>query len=123
MAISRRRFLKAAAASAAAVSTGLRALANAFDSPANSSAQIAIPQVERMPNIPHPFRMRDWRQVAIDLDAYAFDLNAKGPHMPLVWIDKTHVNFNEDTFGIYTTVDDPRAGPIENKGQYHWRPL
>ena len=81
MPISRRRFLKSTAASAAVASTALRALPPSCHPPA--SAQIAIPQVERMPNIPQPFKMRDWRQTAIDLDAYAFDLNAKGPHMPL----------------------------------------
>jgi len=118
MPISRRKFLKTTAASAAVASTGLRGLASAAVI-AGPSAQIAISQVERMPNIPQPFKMRDWRQTALDLDAYVFDLNATGPHMPLVWIDKTRVNFPEDTFGLYTTIDDPRAGPVENKGQYH----
>jgi len=119
MAISRRRFLQTSAASAAVASTGLHALASAMDAPAASSGQLAIPQVERMPSIPQPFKMRDWRQTAIDLDAYLFDLKAKGPYMPLVWIDKSHENFDEDAFGLYMTVDDPRAGPNENKGQFH----
>jgi hypothetical protein len=81
--------------------------------------QIAIPRVEEMPNIPQPFKMRDWRQVAKDFDAYVFDLHAEGPFLPLVWIDKSHLNFNEDTFGIYVTVDDPRCGLKENDGQFH----
>ena len=72
-----------------------------------------------MPNIPQPFKMRDWRQVAKDFDAYVFDLKAKGPYLPLVWIDKSHINFNEDMFGLYVTVDDPRMGPKENNGEYH----
>jgi hypothetical protein len=72
-----------------------------------------------MPNIPQPFEMRDWRQVARDLDAYVFDLEAKGPYLPLIWIDRSHVNFPEDTFGLYVTVDDPRGGPTENKGEFH----
>lgn len=57
--------------------------------------------------------------MAKDFDAYVFDLHAKGPYLPLVWIDKTHVNFKEDTFGLYVTVDDPRCGPKENNGQFH----
>jgi hypothetical protein len=116
MRISRRRFLRTGAASAAVVAGAWKAI-HGFAEPA--VAQIAIPQVERMPSIPRPFKMRDWRQVAKDLDAYLFDLEARGPYLPLVWIDKTDVNFNEDTFGLYMTVDDPRAGPKENKGQIH----
>jgi hypothetical protein len=81
--------------------------------------QIAIPRVEQMPNIPRQFKVRDWRQVALDLDAYIFDLSLKGPCLPLAWIDKSRVNFNEDTYGIYPTVGDPRSGPLENGGQYH----
>src|ERR1035437_430268 len=115
MKTSRRSFLKSSAISAAVVAGAFKGL-EGFAAP---TAQIAIAQIDRMPNIPQPFKMRDWRQVAKDLDAYAFDLDAKGPHLPLVWIDKTHVNFDEDTFGLYITVDDPRSGPNENKGQFH----
>jgi hypothetical protein len=122
MAIARRDFLKAGMIAAAGTLCSLRGEAHepGMEGDLQSgAAQIAIPRVDRMPNIPSPYKMRDWRQAAVDLDAYAFDLNAKGPSLPLVWIDKSHVNFDEDTFGLYSTVDDPRAGPIENKGQYH----
>ena len=120
MKTSRRRFLKAGAASAVFTTGALKGIDGLADSAQFvGTSQIAIPQVERMPNIPQPFKMRDWRQVARDLDAYAFDLDARGPYLPLIWIDKTHENFDEDTFGLYMTVDDPRAGPNENKGQFH----
>ena len=72
-----------------------------------------------MPNVPRHFKVRDWRQVALDLDAYVFDLNAKGPYLPLIWMDRSHANFDEDTFGMYVTVNDPRCGPRENGGQFH----
>jgi hypothetical protein len=52
----------------------------------------AIPRMDEMPNIPQPFKMQDWRQVARDYVARAFNLNAKGEYMPLVWIDKSHIN-------------------------------
>jgi len=86
---------------------------------ASGFEQIAIPRVEQMPNIPSPFRMRDWNQVARDFDAYVFDLRAKGNFLPLTWIDRSHVNFPEDAFGIYVTVADPRCGPKNNQGAYH----
>lgn len=125
MSISRRRFLRSGAVAAGAALGGWRTLlaANSSSNEALASKQgadqIPIAQVDRMPNIPQPFKMRDWRQVAKDLDAYLFDLDTKGPYLPLVWIDKGHVNFDEDTFGLYMIVDDPRSGPIENKGQCH----
>ena len=88
--------------------------------PAGGAArQISIARVEEMPNIPQPFKMRNWKQVAKDYDALVFDLNAKGEYMPLVWIDKSRINFNEDTFGLYVTVGDPRCGPQENNGEHH----
>ena len=119
MSMARREFLKSGMAAAAAACSGLRSFAGEARMPGAQVRQIAIAQVERMPNVPAPFKVRDWRQVAIGLDAYAFDLKAKGPYLPLVWIDKSHVNFDEDTFGLYVTVDDPRCGPVENKGQFH----
>jgi hypothetical protein len=123
MSISRRGFLRVASSTVGVASTG-RLLANSFGSGSASTAvgagkQIAIDRIESMPNLPTPFRMRDWKQVTIDLDGYLFDLKAKGPYLPLVWIDKSHANFDEDTFGLYITVGDPRCGPHVRNGAYH----
>lgn len=96
------------------------AIGAAEEQPAASAAeQVRVSRVEQMPNIPQPFRMRDWRQVARDYDSLVFDLNAKGEYFPLVWIDRSRVNFDEDTFGLYVTMADPRCGPHVNDGQYH----
>lgn len=123
MSMSRRGFLRAAYSAVGVGSTG-RLFAESFDSrPApmagHAGKQIAIAYVEKMPNLPTPFHMRDWKQVAIDLDGYLFDLDAKGPYLPLIWIDKSHVNFDEDSFGLYTTIGDPRCGPQVDGGAYH----
>ena len=123
MSVSRRGFLRAASSAVGVVSTG-RLLANSFDSGSGATRvragkQIVLDQIERMPNLPTPFRMRDWRRVALDLDEYIFDLKAKGPYLPLVWIDRSHANFNEDAFGLYITVGDPRCGPNVRNGTYH----
>ena len=48
--------------------------------------QIRVTRVERMPNIPQPFHVRDWRKVARGFDRLAFDLKAAGEHLPLVWL-------------------------------------
>jgi hypothetical protein len=118
MRFSRRRFLKASAAGAAFAWGRANGFAAGISS-GSGAGQIAIPRIEAMPNIPRQFKVRDWRQVTLDLDAYIFDLDRKGPNMPLIWIDKSRVNFEEDAFGIYVTVSDPRCGPTENGGQFH----
>jgi hypothetical protein len=127
MSISRRSFLKSGTVGASLALSGVQGLAvprpegdAARSAPLeNATHQVAIPRIEEMPNLPQPFKMRDWRQVAKDFDAWAFDLNAKGEYMPLIWIDKSHVNFDEDCFGLYVSVADPRMGPKEYEGQYH----
>jgi hypothetical protein len=123
MSISRRGFLQVASSAVGVASTG-RLLANSLGSGSGSTAvgagkQIAIDYIESMPNLPRPFKMRDWKQVAIDLDEYIFDLKANGPYLPLVWIDKSHINFDEDAFGLYVSMGDPRCGPHVSQGAYH----
>jgi hypothetical protein len=86
---------------------------------AGVGSQIAIPYLETMPNIPSPFRIRDWTRVATELDGYLFDLNAKGPYLPLIWIDRSRVNFNADTFGLDIGVGHPLCGPQPGKADYH----
>jgi len=72
--------------------------------------QIAIPRVERMPNIPQPFRMRDWRAVALGFDRLAFDLDRKGEHLPLIWWDDSRVNTDRRGFGIPSYVGADPGG-------------
>ena len=36
--------------------------------------QKTIDRVEKMPNMPSPYEMRDWKKVAGDYDAFVFDL-------------------------------------------------
>ena len=45
--------------------------------------QIALPRVESMPRRPEPFHLRDWRATALGFDKLAFDLDARGEHLPL----------------------------------------
>jgi hypothetical protein len=124
MYISRRNFLGRASVSAGACLASPRLLLGKGDvslpsQTPSASPQTAIPYLETMPNIPSPFRVRDWTRVALELDSYAFDLNAKGPYLPLIWKDRNHANFDADTFGLFVSVDDPRCGPHARNGEFH----
>ncbi|UCG01509.1 MAG: hypothetical protein JSW11_18070 [Candidatus Heimdallarchaeota archaeon] len=63
-----------------------------------------IKRVELMPNLPEPFQMRDWRQVARDYDAFVFNFSKTGEYLPLISWDTNHQNFDRDTFSIPSHV-------------------
>jgi hypothetical protein len=72
------------------------------------TSQRTIPRVERMPNLPQPFAMRDWRQVTRDYIDLVFDFEQRGEHLPLVgWLDesRTMVSFPSYVGG----PNDPEA--------------
>jgi len=48
--------------------------------------QISIPRIDNMPNLPAPYVMRDWKQVAIDYDNFIFDTSLTGTHLPITKI-------------------------------------
>jgi hypothetical protein len=66
---------------------------------------------EDLPNLPQPFEMRDWREVARDYDRLAFERAAQGQFLPLIWTDSSHVTSDREGFGLYTVLGDPRMGP------------
>ena len=60
-----------------------------------AAQQITIPRVEMMPNLPSPYEMRDWRQVALGYDSLVFDVNKTGTYLPLSWIRTSPENYPE----------------------------
>lgn len=54
-----------------------------------SGQQISIPRIDLMPNLPSPYQMRDWKKVALDYDAFVFNKNLTGSHLPLVNISSS----------------------------------
>ncbi len=62
--------------------------------------QITIDPIEIMPNLPQPYHMRDWKQTALDFDAFAFDTEKKGEHLPLIWFDPRKHDFDVPTFAL-----------------------
>lgn len=76
--------------------------------------QISIPRVEQMPNLPQPYLMRNWKQVAIDYDNLVFDLNRTGQYLPLIWINTNTFNYpSHNSFGLHTVVGTPYPGNAE----------
>jgi hypothetical protein len=49
-----------------------------------ATTQISIPQIDKMPNFPQPYDMRDWNKVAKNLDEFIFDADKKGEYLPLI---------------------------------------
>ncbi|WDE99003.1 hypothetical protein PQO03_14285 [Lentisphaera profundi] len=72
--------------------------------------QVHLPLIKRMPNFPEPYHMRDWQKVTKDFDAFLYDLNTKGEHLPLMKVLAAELNPNdkEQVFGFTSYV-----GPIE----------
>ena len=82
-------------------------------------AQHSIPRVEKMAAFPQPYKILDWKQKALDFDAYAFDFNSTLPAGPVIWLDSARRNVDQVTFGLYTAMKDSRQGPHNNNGEFH----
>ena len=86
---------------------------------ANPVKQNSIRRVEGMPNLPKPFKIIDFNQLAKDYDAKVYDPNQTGEYWPLVWKDNSRKNFDQETYGIYTAMGDVRQGTENYEGVFH----
>jgi hypothetical protein len=84
-----------------------------------STEQVSISRVETMPQLPEPYKMLDWKEVAQNYDKYVFDHNLEGDHLPFIWLDESGRNFPQPTFGLFTAIGDLRQGPAVNNGEFH----
>ncbi|NOZ61689.1 MAG: laminin G [Calditrichaeota bacterium] len=67
--------------------------------------RIDIDRIERMPNFPAPYEMRDWKKVAIGYDSLVFDLQASGQYLPLIQINHATINYPEqESFILHSYV-------------------
>ncbi len=67
--------------------------------------QININRIEQMPNMPSPYEMRNWKQVASGYDNFVFDFNLAGQYLPLIWLNTNTINYPEhNSFGLHTVV-------------------
>ena len=70
--------------------------------------QIKIDRIDRMPNLPVPYEMRNWKQVALGYDELVFDFNLTGQYLPLIRWNTNTVNYPEhDSFILHTVVGTP----------------
>ena len=73
-----------------------------------------IPSITRMPDLPQPYILRDWKKVALDFDRLVFDWNRTGEHLPLIWADHSRKVNDVNGFGIPSYVGDSRQHPESN---------
>lgn len=86
-----------------------------------SVAQITqqkLARVDKMPALPQPLQIIDYKNLAVRFDKTVYDFNAKGKFWPLVWVDSSKKNFSQNVVGLYTALADVRQG-INNKGMFH----
>ena len=110
-----------AAAVAAAALAGCREKGGREPGPApgDGVAQVAIPRIEKMDNMPVPYKIIDWKRKALEFDNYAFDFDSSMPAGPIIWLDDAQRNVPQQTFGQYTAIHDVRQGPEANGGEFH----
>jgi hypothetical protein len=72
--------------------------------------QRPIHLIQYMPNIPHPYKMKDWKDITVKQDKLFYNFDVKGQSLPLIWWDDSQVNFPFRTFGLPSYVDRRRLG-------------
>ncbi|MBK9736633.1 MAG: T9SS type A sorting domain-containing protein [Saprospiraceae bacterium] len=60
---------------------------------AAQAGQISIPRIDAMPDLPTPYLMRDWKNVAIKYDSFIYDKNKTGQYLPLVSYTTNGINY------------------------------
>jgi hypothetical protein len=76
-------------------------------------------RINKMPDLPQPFQIIDYKKLALKFDSTVFDFKTIGEGWPLVWIDSSKKNFPQNVVGLYTAVGDVRQGPDHNNGMFH----
>lgn len=72
--------------------------------------QININRIEQMPNLPSPYLMRDWKEVAKGYDSLVFNFNLTGDYLPLGKIKTNTVNYpSHNSFILHTVVGTPNT--------------
>lgn len=77
-----------------------------------------LQRVEAMAQVPQPLKIIDFYTLSHAFDSTVYDFNATGTYWPLVWIDSSHKNFDQNVVGLYTAIGDVRQGK-NNHGMFH----
>ena len=70
-------------------------------------AQKHINRVRFMPDMPTPFYIRDWKQVALDYDNLIFSFKEDGQFFPLNKWDDRQINYKGRSFSMVSYVGAP----------------
>ncbi|MBD1262145.1 hypothetical protein HZY62_16200 [Maribacter polysiphoniae] len=81
--------------------------------------QLGVQRIDSMPNLPKPFKILEFNSLAKDYDKKVYDENQTGEYWPLVWMDNSRKNFDQETYGIYTAMGDVRQGKEHYDGIFH----
>lgn len=81
--------------------------------------QLHLSRIDSMPNLPKPFKIIDFNQIAKDYDELVYDSNQIGKYWPLIWKDNSRKNLDQETYGIYTAMGDVRQGIEHHDGVFH----
>lgn len=57
--------------------------------------QVSIPRIDQMPDLPSPYNMRNWKDVATQYDQYVFSTTVSGQYLPLISLSPTGINYPE----------------------------
>lgn len=67
--------------------------------------QLPVSRVDRMPDQPAPYLMRNWKQVALKYDSFVYDVSKSGDYLPLTYLKPAGINYPQNpTFGMHTYV-------------------
>lgn len=76
--------------------------------------QLPIAVVEKMPAVPQPYVLRDWKKVARDFDAIAFDFSRTGEFLPLPWWDNSRTDHDLTGFAMPAYIGSLLQTPEKN---------
>lgn len=79
--------------------------------------QVQISRIEMMPQLPFPYQMRNWKEVALRYDSIAFDETRTGQYLPLIFMRTATVNYPQhQSFGLHSYVGtySPTSGEAIN---------
>jgi hypothetical protein len=81
--------------------------------------QKSVSRIDKMANVPQPLKVIDFHELAENFDRTIYDFSQTGDHWPMIWWDRSGVNFNQPIVAIYTAVGDSRQGASVHGGQFH----
>ena len=76
--------------------------------------QIHLSRIDQMPNLPEPYDMRDWKNVAKGYDSLVFDFSKTGEYLPLIQWQNNTINYpGHNTFILHIVVGTPHRTSAE----------